>query len=275
LEERKLELLLPDARERTVIDLGCGTGRWLRKFLRRGARSVWGVDFTPQMLQRAAGDLQLKNQLVLGDCLFLPFRSQLADLVVCSFTLGHIRDLDTLAKEIARVSRPQAEVFVSDLHPGAQAAGWRCAFRYRGNRFEIEGHQHARARVQAAFRSAGFALRQSLDCFVGEAERHIFIQGGKTAMFETARSVPALAIDHFALTTDLNRGVGANLDRPGKDRSRAAHSQHQDSKALSNTKSTDGADAELQSHPGFFSLGVCPAFVLKGRIRIRPAVKVR
>jgi malonyl-CoA O-methyltransferase len=201
LEERKLELLLPDAREKNVIDLGCGTGRWLRKFLRRGARSVWGVDFTPQMLQRAAVDLQLKNQVVLGDCLFLPFRSQFADLVVCSFTLGHICDLDRLAREIARISRPRAEVFVSDLHPEAQAAGWRCAFRYHGNRFEIEGHEHGRARLQAAFLSAGFALRQCLDCVVGEPERPIFIQGGKAAMFETARAVPALAIDHFVTAT--------------------------------------------------------------------------
>ena len=199
LEERKLELLLPDTREKDVIDLGCGTGRWLRRFLERGARSAVGVDFTLQMVSRAAQHAGLKHHLVLGDCLMLPFGSQVADVVVCSLTVGHIQDLSRLAQEIARISRPQAELFLSDLHPHAQAAGWRCAFRYEGRTVEIGAHQHARVRVQEAFRSAGFSLRQSLDSFVGEPERHIFVRGGKDLMFEAARAVPALAIDHFVL----------------------------------------------------------------------------
>lgn len=197
LEERQIELLFPDTRQKDVIDLGCGTGRWLRKCLRRGARSALGVDFTPQMLGRAARDPDLKNQLVLGDCLSLPLRPQMADLIVCSFTLGHIHDLDGLAREIARISRPRTELFLSDLHPDAQAAGWRCAFRYEGKRVEIGGQRHARTRVHEAFQSAGFRLHQSLDAFVGEPERRIFERGGKSEVFEAARAVPALAIDHF------------------------------------------------------------------------------
>src|ERR1051326_1267698 len=199
LEERKLDLLLPDAQGKDAIDLGCGTGRWLRKLLRRGARSAVGVDFTPQMLSRAALDPSLSQRVVLGDCLSLPFRSRIADLSVCSFTLGHIQDPGALAREIARISRPRAELFLADLHPEAQGAGWRCGFRYQGASIEIGGYSHARARVHQVFQSAGFTLRQSLDAFVGEPERHIFVAGGKDAIFEAARALPALAIDHFLL----------------------------------------------------------------------------
>ena len=37
LEERTLDPLLPDLRGKSVLDLACGTGRWLGK---RGVRSV-------------------------------------------------------------------------------------------------------------------------------------------------------------------------------------------------------------------------------------------
>ena len=204
LEERELEPLLPDTCQKDVIDLGCGTGRWLRELWLRGARSAWGVDFTPQMLSRAACDSRLKQRLVLGDCVSLPLRPRIADLTVCSFTMGHIQDLTALAREIARISRPEAELLISDLHPDAQTAGWRCTFRYEGKSLEIGGHRHPRARVHEAFQSAGFALRQSLDAFVGEPERPIFKLGGKSAMFEVATSLPALAIDHFVFRSRKN-----------------------------------------------------------------------
>jgi len=215
LEERELELLLPGTRHKDAIDLGCGTGRWMRKLLSRGVRSVVGVDLTPQMLARAAQDGRLGRRLVQGDCLALPFRSHGADVIVCSFTLGHVPDVVAAAHEIARVARPEAEVFISDLHPEAQANGWRCAFRCEGRSFEIGGHPHARAHVHETFRSAGFRLRRSLDAFIGEPERHIFVRGGKDAWFEAAKTVPAVAVEHFILDARPGARVrGGNRRRP-------------------------------------------------------------
>jgi SAM-dependent methyltransferase len=197
LEERTLELLLPDTRHKDVIDLGCGTGRWLRRLSLRGVRSAFGIDFAPEMLDSAARDSNLKRRLVLADCLSLPVRPRSADLILCSLTLGHISDLEALTVEMASVSRPGADVFISALHSRAQSAGWRCAFRYQGGTIEIGAHRYLRARVQRAFQSAGFMLRRSLDAFFGEPELPIFVRGGKREMFERACAVPALAIDHF------------------------------------------------------------------------------
>ena len=45
LEELAMEPLLPDLAGQYVADLACGTGRWLEKLLRRGAREALGVDF--------------------------------------------------------------------------------------------------------------------------------------------------------------------------------------------------------------------------------------
>ena len=207
LEERELELLLPVTRHKEAIDLGCGTGRWMRTLLSRGVQSVVGVDLTPQMLARAALDGRLVHRIVQGDCLALPFRSHSADVIVCSFTLVHVPDLAGAAREIARVARSEAEVFISDLHPEAQANGWRCAFRHEGKSFEIGGHRHARAHIHETFRFAGFRLRRSLDAFIGEPERHIFMRGGKDAWFEAARAVPAVAVDHFMLDARLGARI--------------------------------------------------------------------
>src|ERR1700723_1727081 len=68
------------------------------------------------------------TQLACADCLQLPFRAAVFDLAVCSFALSHIQDLRQMARELARVMKPNAIVFVSDLHPEAHARGWGTGF---------------------------------------------------------------------------------------------------------------------------------------------------
>ena len=199
LEERELELLLPDLRGRNGLDVGCGTGRWLRKLLAHGARSVVGVDFCAPMLARAASQPGLQERLVRGDCLALPLRAQMADVIVCSFTVGHLPNARALATELARVARPGAEIFLTDMHPEAQARGWRCAFRSQSQAIEIRSFVHAPEDLQKSFAAEGIRLVQSRDLSLGELERRIFSRAGKSHFFETACSLPAVLVLHFRL----------------------------------------------------------------------------
>lgn len=197
LEERQLLPRLPGLQEKYVLDVACGTGRWLEKLLRRGARSGAGVDFAPGMLAAAAGKPRLRGRLLRADCLSLPFRSQVADLVICSFALAHLRDLAALARELARVAKRGADVFVTDLHPEAYARGWQTRFRHRGETLEISTLPRPVAQILETFASHGFELRAHLEAGVDEPEKPIFVRAGRSRTFEEARTVPVVLICHL------------------------------------------------------------------------------
>jgi len=199
LEERGLCPMLPDLRCKDALDIGCGTGRWLRALLDRGPRSVVGVDSCPEMIGRASSKPLLRNRLVLADGLALPLRARVADVIVCSFTVGHVLNTRVLASELARVGRPRADVFVTDMHPEARARGWRCAFRRANQTVEIKTFAHAPEDVRSSFECNGFKHVKSGDFCLGEPERRIFWVAGKDHMFETACSMPAVLIHHFRL----------------------------------------------------------------------------
>ena len=55
LEKRFLETLLPPAVGLDVVDLGCGTGRWLEIFAAMQPGSLLGVDSSVEMLEIARG----------------------------------------------------------------------------------------------------------------------------------------------------------------------------------------------------------------------------
>lgn len=200
LEERELVPMLPDLQGKDALDLGCGTGRWLGTLLGRGARSVTGVDSSAEMILRAAAKPMLRNHFVRGDCLTLPLRAHVVDVVVCSFTVGHVLTTQTLARELARVARPPGDVFVTDMHPEAQANGWRCAFRRANRTVEIRSYIHTPEDLRRSFESEGFQLVQSRDLWLGEPERRIFSRARKGPIFEMACSMRAVLVLHFGLS---------------------------------------------------------------------------
>jgi SAM-dependent methyltransferase len=101
-----------------VLDVGCGTGRWLRRYLQRNIVPV-GVDATQGMLQSAAAS-GVDCQLVLGCAQNLPFDDGVFDLVSAVTVIQHIPPVDQgdALKEMARVLRPGGHLLLLELIRG-------------------------------------------------------------------------------------------------------------------------------------------------------------
>lgn len=77
-------------RPRTVVDVGCGRGVWLREFMRQNVTEVWGIDgpyVAPGSLQFPA-ERFLASDLSDGRLPALPVRS--ADLALCLEVAEHL-----------------------------------------------------------------------------------------------------------------------------------------------------------------------------------------
>ena len=199
LEERVLRPRLDAMGNRVVLDAACGTGRWLEYLMGAGAPSPVGVDASSAMLGVARSKPALQRRLVRGDCLALPFRSQFADVIISSFALGHISDIESFAQELSRVAKRPADVWISDVHPEARAKGWTTGFRYYGGQAEIATSWHSVDQVEKAFERHGFELCQCIEAYLGEEEKPIFERAGKTGMFQRACELRAVLICHFSL----------------------------------------------------------------------------
>ena len=197
LEERCLLPLVPSIAGKHVLDLACGTGRWLQKLLALAPAFGLGIDLSGAMLARAREKAPIAGRLTRADCRTVPCRSAAFDLAICSFALGHMGNLRELAAEWSRVLQEPADLYISDLHPSAYAAGWRTGFRDEQGAMQIETMPLSKKEIATAFTGAGFAFSQALDCFIGEPERPLFARAGKHQSFDAVRLVPAVMILHF------------------------------------------------------------------------------
>jgi len=101
-----------------VLDVGCGTGRWLRRYAQRNLSPV-GIDATQGMLQLAAAS-GVDCELVVGSAQNLPFGDGVFDLVSAVTVIQHIppaEQRDAL-KEMARVLRPGGNLLLLELIRG-------------------------------------------------------------------------------------------------------------------------------------------------------------
>ncbi|MBZ5572834.1 MAG: class I SAM-dependent methyltransferase [Acidobacteriia bacterium] len=205
-EERYLMPLLPDLTGKDVLDLACGTGRWLQKLLQRGARLGVGIDYSAAMLRVASRKAAIRAQVARADCLQLPFRASVFDFAICSFALSHIQGWKQVARELARVMKPDAVVVISDLHPEAYARGWRTGFRDSRGACQIEMLPPAAEEIILGFYSGGFECLTHVPLCLGDPEKQMFGATGKGHFFAEAVQVPAVLVCHFRRRCYEDRG---------------------------------------------------------------------
>jgi cytosine/adenosine deaminase-related metal-dependent hydrolase/ubiquinone/menaquinone biosynthesis C-methylase UbiE len=195
LEQRFLNRMLPDVGGLDVLDAGCGTGRWLHLLESHRPASLVGVDTSPEMLQRASAKLGAKSTLHLGSCAALPIQDSSVDLILSSFVLSYLDSLDTFARELYRVARPGANVFLTDMHPDtATSCNWKRSFKATDMEENIQVRSHSLQEITEAFHSCGFELLTRIEPGFDSQEKTTFEENGKLQSYEASANLPAIYI---------------------------------------------------------------------------------
>jgi SAM-dependent methyltransferase len=169
LLNRSLEGFAGDVAGLRVVDVGCGTGRWVSRF------GGVGVDLSFEMLRRAAG------RVAQGDARALPFRDASADVVLCTLMLGYVWPVRQVMREMRRIARVGGIVIAADLCPGF---GWKRTF----GEVEIENREYSLKELDVE----GLRLEGARELFFGDEERAIYEGAGRMDLFERVRMNPVL-----------------------------------------------------------------------------------
>jgi ubiquinone/menaquinone biosynthesis C-methylase UbiE len=97
----------------TLVDVGCGTGRYLRQLADQFNHSI-GVDVSERMLA-IASQYASGRRLLRAEATSLPLPSSSADLVLSTRVLSHVRRPEQAIAEMARVLRPGGLLILSDV----------------------------------------------------------------------------------------------------------------------------------------------------------------
>lgn len=123
-EWETLRPMLPDFREKRVLDLGCGYGWHCEYAAENGAASVTGVDISEKMLAEARRRTKHENvhyiRAAIEDVDFPP---ESFDVVLSSLALHYVADFSSVVKGVRRFLSVGGTFIFSAEHPVFTAQG--------------------------------------------------------------------------------------------------------------------------------------------------------
>jgi cytosine/adenosine deaminase-related metal-dependent hydrolase/ubiquinone/menaquinone biosynthesis C-methylase UbiE len=195
LEGRRTAPLLPPLRGGNVLDVGCGTGRWLTHLETLHPASLMGIDCSRGMLKQAREKVLSTTKLEHGHSSALPGKDASYTLVMASFLLSYVKDLPAFALECARIVQPGGWVLISDMHPVTAAEqGWKRSFRIDGTTVDIAVHSRSLPEIIATFERNGFEVEVLIEPAFEEPEQLVFEDAGKLAEYEELAGTAAIYI---------------------------------------------------------------------------------
>ena len=156
LDGERLRLDLSGVHLGDILEVGCGTGKNTQWLVKHGR--VVGLDLSRQMLARCQAAAPEADLHITDLTAPWPVDDRTADTVVIDLVLEHIRDLDHIADESARVLRSGGRLRVSELHPWRQHEGSRARFEDAGVLVQPRTFAHTTEEYVTTFLRAGFGL---------------------------------------------------------------------------------------------------------------------
>lgn len=153
-----------------VLEVGCGTGHWLRAMSGR-ALMIAGIDPSAGMLARARATAPGAH-LIRASADSLPWRDASFDRVFCINALHHFPDRGRFLAEARRVLRPGGGFLTVSKDPHAERDDW-WVYDYFPETLAIDRQRFAPVRtLRGEMSLAGFAWAESSEADRIEAVTH-------------------------------------------------------------------------------------------------------
>ena len=102
--------LVGDVKYKTVLECGCGTGRFADRFVQQGAKVV-GMDISENMVEIAKKKIP-SAEFIIGDLFSIPIRETQFDIVVCSQVLTHLHEYKKPLLEMKRITKENGIIVI-------------------------------------------------------------------------------------------------------------------------------------------------------------------
>lgn len=159
LEGISLRETLSEISFSNVLEIGCGTGKNTEWLMKR-AQQITAIDLSANMLEVAKSKIQEDYvDFIEFDILNEWSFSEITyDLVVYSLVLEHIKNLDLVFQQMLPFLKPNALIYIGELHPFKQYAGSKARFMTEKGEQEVTAYTHHLSEFTGISQKYGFNL---------------------------------------------------------------------------------------------------------------------
>ncbi len=150
--EKTLTEIITTNNINSILEVGCGTGYWLKKF--SDADIITGIDFSRGMLKRE--EKHKKINFICADANTLPVSKNSFDLIYCINAIHHFNDPFQFIKDVYPLLKKGGRLCIFGSNPADSFNFW-YIFRYFKNTFENDKKRFPDTeKLKNVFQESGF-----------------------------------------------------------------------------------------------------------------------
>jgi malonyl-CoA O-methyltransferase len=151
---------LPDLKGKTILDAGCGTGKFCTIATEHGASFVKGIDLSPVMIDEAKKNCPAAT-FECSDLSKAYIDSATYDVVICGLVLGHIEDSGAVLHKLVDGLKNGGKIILADFHPYQTMMKAKRTFKDQksGKTFEVKHTLHKLDEYFTILKGAGIELK--------------------------------------------------------------------------------------------------------------------
>ena len=161
-EQDKILPQLGDLRDKTILEIGAGTGRLTAKLLKAGG-TVVATDISEGMLKVLKNKIKAKIETAIVDAESLPFPDNTFDFVVAAFLIVHLKDPRRFFDEAYRVLKPGGRLLVTNINQKDPPE-----IKIKEGIIKIESYYHRPEKIIELLKELAFGIEQEV--FVREGQ---------------------------------------------------------------------------------------------------------
>jgi len=129
-------------KDKTVLDIACGTGFGSKILKEKGAGTVFGVDLSEEAIDFASKKYVGNGlKFMIGNILKIDFPGNIFDVIISFETIEHIKDGEKALSELRRVLKPKGLLIISSPNRKLTSPG-KSIGDLPGNVFHVVEYSH-------------------------------------------------------------------------------------------------------------------------------------
>ncbi|MEO8416102.1 MAG: class I SAM-dependent methyltransferase [Ginsengibacter sp.] len=181
-----------DLKNKTVTDVGCGTGRHWQKIFDKMPQRFFGYDVSEGMLRKLNEKFpQAETHLLSGNKLSA-LQDECIDCILSTLTIAHIQNAGQALREWNRVLKPGGVMIITDYHPSVLAKGGKRTFAHHEKTIAIKNYVHTIGDIKGLAKQLHLQVSRLVEKPIDESAKHFYEAQNAMKVYDAWKGTPVI-----------------------------------------------------------------------------------
>ena len=191
-----------DIQNKSVVDIGCGTGRHWEKLYKKQPAQLMGFDISLAMLNKLKLKFPMAITHLVTDSCYKNIKNESFNVLICTLTVAHIKKIEETINDWCALLKKNGDIILTDFHPTMLQQGGKRTFVNKKIPIAVKNYIHSLETIKRVFYVNGFICEQLEEILIDEKVKCYYAKQNALHVFNRFKDTPVIFGMHLKRRND-------------------------------------------------------------------------